>query len=77
MQVYQIPKEVLDHEYHGCGKGWAAIKDGMVNAIRYVDDLPVDDADAQGMARNKAQSELVELGKVKFGIFSACEFCVE
>jgi hypothetical protein len=37
MRVYKLSQEVLDRDYHGCGKAWAAIKDGEVRALRYMD----------------------------------------
>ena len=40
MTLYQVPKDLKD--YHGCGKAWAAIKDGQVVALRYMGDCPRD-----------------------------------
>tara|TARA_Y100000310_G_scaffold307482_1_gene349603 strand:- start:4268 stop:4795 length:528 start_codon:yes stop_codon:yes gene_type:complete len=37
--VYLIPNDVLDRDYHGAGKAWAAIAQGEVVAIRYVDNF--------------------------------------
>jgi hypothetical protein len=40
MATYQINKPVLDRDYTGCGKAWAAISStGEVLAIRYMDSL--------------------------------------
>lgn len=36
MIVYDIPTDVAERDYHGCGKAWAAIRDGKVVAIRYM-----------------------------------------
>lgn len=36
--VLEIPKDVLDRDYHGCGKAWAAVKNGKIAAIRYMGD---------------------------------------
>lgn len=34
--AYDIPPNVLDSDYRGCGKAWAAIADGRVVALRYM-----------------------------------------
>lgn len=34
--VYQIQGSHADSQYEGCGRAWAAIKDGQVVAIRYM-----------------------------------------
>jgi hypothetical protein len=34
--VYLISKGVLDRDYRGCGKAWAAVKDGEIVALRYM-----------------------------------------
>lgn len=36
--IYQIQGSPVESQYHGCGPAWAAIKDGQVQAIRYMDD---------------------------------------
>ena len=42
MDVFQLRSDCLEKEYHGCGKAWAAIKDGQVVALRYMGDYPLD-----------------------------------
>jgi hypothetical protein len=36
VQYYDLPEEVSKRDYHGCGKAWAAIRDGEVVAVRYM-----------------------------------------
>lgn len=31
-----IPQDVLDRDYKGCGRAWAAYKDGRIVALRYM-----------------------------------------
>jgi len=86
MKVYQIPKDVLDSEYHGCGRGWASIKHGAVVAIRYDEwalsedstDDEIADAERYGPeSRHKIMHELGRQGDVKSGMISSCEFCAD
>ncbi len=37
MRVIDISSECLERDYHGCGKAWGALRDGVVVAIRYMD----------------------------------------
>jgi hypothetical protein len=37
-RTYKLSETVLNRDYHGCGKAWAAIKNGEVIAIRYMGD---------------------------------------
>lgn len=39
MSVYQIQNTPAETQYHGCGKAWAAIKDGQPVAIKYMGDF--------------------------------------
>ena len=36
MHVYCLTAECLEKDYHGCGKAWAAVKNGVVVALRYM-----------------------------------------
>jgi hypothetical protein len=36
-QLYDLTPDCLQRDYHGCGKAWAAVKDGLVIALRYMD----------------------------------------
>ena len=40
MRVYQITHECLIRDYHGAGRAWAAVADGVVVALRYMGDSP-------------------------------------
>lgn len=40
MQTYEIARELVD--YRGAGKAWAAVADGRVVALRYMDAAPLD-----------------------------------
>jgi len=42
MTILDLTSEVLDKDYHGCGKVWAAVRDGKVVALRYMEDHPGD-----------------------------------
>lgn len=54
--VYNISKKLKDHK--GCGKAWAAIKDGEVVALRYMGDFAPEytNVPAWVKAANKAYS---------------------
>lgn len=36
ISVFQLTSDCLTNDYRGCGKAWAAVKDGKVVAIRYM-----------------------------------------
>lgn len=36
ISVFQLTSDCLTNDYHGCGKAWAAVKDGAVVALRYM-----------------------------------------
>jgi hypothetical protein len=35
MIVFPLSKDCLDNQYHGCGKAWAAMREGQVVALAY------------------------------------------
>lgn len=42
MLVIDLTAECLDREYHGCGKAWAAVKNGKIVALRYMGEFAAD-----------------------------------
>ena len=82
MQVLPINH---DAGYRGCGRAWAAIKDGRVVAIKYMARHIVFTADGwtdnyggRTFAEYRTESlrELANLGEVVSGEASCGEFCV-
>lgn len=41
VEVLKISKACLDSQYRGAGKAWAAVKNGEVVAVRYMDEVPL------------------------------------
>ena len=86
MNILKISKQVLMNEYRGCGRAWAAVVDGCVVALRYMDQpyvkVPADNE--IGFLRVKplpftqyretSRAEMASIGAVVSGECSCGEF---